>query len=224
MNRVRCLPTPESPNGPCFMFRLRSGEHRLRTHRSAILVRYQSRTDLRVCNDDNADWVEPAFAEIYRVLKLHSYCVNFYGWNRVDLFFAAWKKAGFRAVGHLVFPKQYASGGRLLRYSHKAVDYKKMPDWCPSEICLVSNRHPFFHLRRPGGKRCMPSSSMHSSSVSKAWRIDLRSAPATRRRDRFQCRARWPGGLRDSCCSRPARRSRRASERPRIRACAAARS
>jgi site-specific DNA-methyltransferase (adenine-specific) len=84
------------------------------------LVQYQSRTGLRICNDDNADWVEPAFAEIYRVLKFGSYCVSFYGWNRVDHFFAAWRKAGFRVVGHLVFPKQYASGGRLLRYSLEA--------------------------------------------------------------------------------------------------------
>jgi site-specific DNA-methyltransferase (adenine-specific) len=84
------------------------------------LVRYESRDGRRVCNDDNAAWLEPAFAEIYRVLKFGSYCVSFYGWNRVDHFFAAWRKAGFRVVGHLVFPKQYASGGKLLRYSHEA--------------------------------------------------------------------------------------------------------
>jgi adenine-specific DNA-methyltransferase len=83
------------------------------------LVRYQSRDGKRVHNDDNAAWLEPAFTQIYRVLKPGSYCVSFYGWNRVDQFAAAWSAAGFRIVGHLVFRKQYASSGRILRYSHE---------------------------------------------------------------------------------------------------------
>jgi DNA modification methylase len=83
------------------------------------LVRYQSRDGKRVHNDDNAAWLHPAFAQIHRVLKPGSYCVSFYGWNRVDRFFDAWTSAGFRVVGHLVFPKRYASGGKLLRYSHE---------------------------------------------------------------------------------------------------------
>jgi DNA modification methylase len=83
------------------------------------LVRYQSRDGKRVRNDDNAAWLHPAFAQIHRVLKSGSYCVSFYGWNRVDRFFDAWNAAGFRVVGHLVFPKRYASGGKLLRYSHE---------------------------------------------------------------------------------------------------------
>ena len=83
------------------------------------LVRYESRDGKRVCNDDNSAWLHPSFAEIYRVLRPGSYCVSFYGWNRVDRFVAAWSAAGFRIVGHLVFRKQYASGGKLLRYSHE---------------------------------------------------------------------------------------------------------
>ena len=83
------------------------------------LVRYKSRDGKRVHNDDNAAWLEPAFAQIYRVMKPGTYCVSFYGWNRADQFFAAWRKAGFRIVGHLVFRKQYASSGNLLRYSHE---------------------------------------------------------------------------------------------------------
>jgi adenine-specific DNA-methyltransferase len=83
------------------------------------LVRYESRDGKRVCNDDNSAWLHPAFAQIYRVLRSGSYCVSFYGWNRVDRFVAAWSAAGFRIVGHLVFRKQYASGGKLLRYSHE---------------------------------------------------------------------------------------------------------
>jgi site-specific DNA-methyltransferase (adenine-specific) len=83
------------------------------------LVRYQSRDGKRVHNDDNSAWLEPAFTQIYRVMKFGSYCVSFYGWNRVDQFVAAWNAAGFRIVGHLVFRKQYASSGKLLRYSHE---------------------------------------------------------------------------------------------------------
>jgi adenine-specific DNA-methyltransferase len=83
------------------------------------LVRYQSRDGRRVHNDDNAAWLQPAFTQVYRVLKFGSYCVSFYGWNRVDQFVAAWSATGFRIVGHLVFRKQYASAGKLLRYSHE---------------------------------------------------------------------------------------------------------
>jgi adenine-specific DNA-methyltransferase len=83
------------------------------------LVRYESRDGKRIRNDDNAAWVLPAFAQIHRVLKPNSYCVSFYGWNRIDRFVTAWNKVGFRIVGHLVFCKGYASSGKLLRYSHE---------------------------------------------------------------------------------------------------------
>ncbi|HEX3745001.1 MAG TPA: hypothetical protein VHW09_13755 [Bryobacteraceae bacterium] len=35
-------------------------------------------------------------------------------------FMAAWKHAGFRPVGHLVFRKSYASGQAFLRYAHES--------------------------------------------------------------------------------------------------------
>jgi site-specific DNA-methyltransferase (adenine-specific) len=37
----------------------------------------------------------------------------------VDKFIHAWRSAGFRIVGHLVFRKQYASKSRFLRYQHE---------------------------------------------------------------------------------------------------------
>src|SRR5882762_7284712 len=43
----------------------------------------------------------------------------FYGWTRVDEFFAAWRVAGFQPVGHLVFQKTYSSKSRFLRYQHE---------------------------------------------------------------------------------------------------------
>jgi site-specific DNA-methyltransferase (adenine-specific) len=84
------------------------------------LVDYRGRDGRTVTNDDNARWLRPSFAQIYRVLKPASFCVSFYAWNRVHLFMSAWRDAGFRAVGHIVFRKRYASGARFLRYEHEA--------------------------------------------------------------------------------------------------------
>ena len=83
------------------------------------LAHYRDRSDRKVINDDRAGWLTPAFAEIYRVLKPDRFCVSFYGWSQVDKFFAAWRAAGFRAVGHLVWPKRYASAWRFLGYCHE---------------------------------------------------------------------------------------------------------
>lgn len=83
------------------------------------LVRYQDREGRSIRNDCNADWLKPAFAEAYRVLKQDRFMVAFYSWTQVDKFLDAWRKAGFRAVGHLVFRKRYASKARFLRYQHE---------------------------------------------------------------------------------------------------------
>jgi site-specific DNA-methyltransferase (adenine-specific) len=84
------------------------------------LVNYRSRDGRRVQNDNATAWLKPAFAEMERVLKPGRFCVSFYGWNRVELFAEAWREAGFRMVGHLVFRKRYASSQRFLRYHHEA--------------------------------------------------------------------------------------------------------
>ncbi|MGE0290441.1 MAG: DNA methyltransferase [Acetobacteraceae bacterium] len=83
------------------------------------IVDYRSRDGRTVANDDNAQWLRPAFAHIHRVLKPASFCVSFYAWNRVHLFMAAWREAEFRPVGHIVFRKRYASSARFLRYEHE---------------------------------------------------------------------------------------------------------
>jgi len=83
------------------------------------LVNYRDRSGRRVAGDDNDRWLHPAFTEMYRVLKDDSFCVSFYGWNRIDLFMAAWRVAGFRIVGHIVFRKAYASSVRFMRYQHE---------------------------------------------------------------------------------------------------------
>lgn len=69
------------------------------------LVNYRSRDGRTVANDDNARWLRPAFNQMHRVLKDGGFAVSFYGWNKVDLFMDAWKAAGFRVVGHIVFRK-----------------------------------------------------------------------------------------------------------------------
>jgi adenine-specific DNA-methyltransferase len=83
------------------------------------LVNYRDQHGRSLAGDDNGQWLKPAFAQIYRVLKPGSFLVSFYGWNKVDEFFAAWRAAGFRPAGHLVWPKRYSSGRGLLAYRHE---------------------------------------------------------------------------------------------------------
>lgn len=84
------------------------------------LVNYVDRTGRSIANDRCDDWLVPAFGQMYRVLRNDAFCVSFYGWNRVDSFFAAWRAAGFRVVGHIVFAKSYQSKARFLGYRHEA--------------------------------------------------------------------------------------------------------
>ncbi|WP_246510687.1 DNA methyltransferase [Bradyrhizobium glycinis] len=83
------------------------------------LCRYKSRSGQTIANDDRDGWLEPAFAEMYQLLKPDSFCVSFYGWNAADKFIAAWRKAGFQMVGHIVFRKSYASASRFLESRHE---------------------------------------------------------------------------------------------------------
>jgi site-specific DNA-methyltransferase (adenine-specific) len=82
-------------------------------------VRYRDRSGRSIANDSNPASVLGAFADLYRILKPNSFCVCFYGWNRVDAFFRAWIDAGFQPVGHLVWAKSYASSTRFLEARHE---------------------------------------------------------------------------------------------------------
>jgi site-specific DNA-methyltransferase (adenine-specific) len=82
-------------------------------------VRYRDRHGRTIANDDDLSPVLGAFADLYRVLRPDSLCVCFYGWNRVDEFFAAWTAAGFYPVGHVVWHKSYASSRRFLQARHE---------------------------------------------------------------------------------------------------------
>lgn len=103
------------------------------------ITRYKSRDGRTVPNDDNASWLKPAFAEMFRVLKRDSFCVSFYGWPQADRFIRAYRDAGFRVVGHFVFPKRYTSSSKFLRYQHEcahllAKGSPKRPDYAIGDV------------------------------------------------------------------------------------------
>jgi site-specific DNA-methyltransferase (adenine-specific) len=83
------------------------------------LVNYRDRSGRSLAGDKSSQWLKPAFAEIYRVLKPGRFCVSFYGWSKADQFLAAWRAAGFYPAGHLVWVKSYASGHGKVDYCHE---------------------------------------------------------------------------------------------------------
>jgi site-specific DNA-methyltransferase (adenine-specific) len=84
------------------------------------LCNYRDRDGRSVLHDnDNGEWLRPAFEQMHRLMKPNSICISFYGWNKADIFLAAWRAAGFRLVGHLVFAKRYASSARYVGYRHE---------------------------------------------------------------------------------------------------------
>jgi adenine-specific DNA-methyltransferase len=103
------------------------------------ITRYEDRSGRTVANDDNSRWVQPAFAEMFRVLRKDSVCVSFYGWNKADVFIAAWRDAGFRMVGHIVFRKRYPSSTRFMEHRHEqayllAKGYPATPGRAPPDV------------------------------------------------------------------------------------------
>ncbi|CAN7691256.1 DNA methyltransferase [Rhizobium sp. LjRoot30] len=107
--------------GDCIqvMQRLQGGSVDLILTDPPYLVHYRDRHGRTVANDDCADWLKPAFAEMHRVLRTGGFAISFYGWNEVDRFMEAWRAAGFRIAGHLVFCKPYASSRRFLQHHHE---------------------------------------------------------------------------------------------------------
>ena len=103
------------------------------------LVKYRPRDGRRCDNDDNDEWLQPAFHELYRVLKPNSLCVCFYGWPWVERFMDAWKAAWFRPVSHLTWVKQHCSRQGYTRTHHEvgfllAKGGPKRPQHPPSDV------------------------------------------------------------------------------------------
>jgi site-specific DNA-methyltransferase (adenine-specific) len=86
------------------------------------LVNYHGRWDGErrvIVGDDAPDWLAPAFAEIWRVMKVDTFAVTFYGWPHADLFVGLFKALGFRLVSHLAFVKNVWGLGRFTRGQHE---------------------------------------------------------------------------------------------------------
>lgn len=83
------------------------------------LVNYRDRSGRSIINDQESDWLKPAFSQMHRVLRRNAFCVSFYGYTKIDLFMDAWKSAGFRVAGHFVFPKKYTSSSWHTQYRHE---------------------------------------------------------------------------------------------------------
>ncbi|MFO0936210.1 MAG: DNA methyltransferase [Gemmataceae bacterium] len=86
------------------------------------LVNFKGRWDSeknQIVGDDDPNWVQPAFSEIWRLLKPNSFCVSFYGWPHTDTFLGIWKAIGFRPVSHLAFVKRQWGLGRFTRGTHE---------------------------------------------------------------------------------------------------------
>lgn len=134
-NRLRyslgIVARPELKNIPTQRVRILHGDciEQLRQLRSAsvdfiltdppYLVNYKDRAGRSIQNDDNDRWLFPAFAELYRVLKPNACCASFYGWNKAEVFLSAWKRCGFKPIGHFVWVKNYASCVRYSQVKHE---------------------------------------------------------------------------------------------------------
>ncbi len=84
------------------------------------LCNYKDRDGRTLANDDNPDAVLGVFDEVYRVLKPNSYCISFYGWNAIAEFSNAWANVGLKTIGHIVWPKRYASRSGHTQYRHES--------------------------------------------------------------------------------------------------------
>lgn len=67
------------------------------------LVNYQDRTGRKIVNDVNHDWLEPAFTDMYRILRNNSFAISFYGWNHVEKFMTACGGLFVMMVGSVSF-------------------------------------------------------------------------------------------------------------------------
>lgn len=115
------LPLDDVIHGDCIavMKDMAAGSADLILTDPPYLVNYRDRSGRLVRNDDNDAWIDPAFAQMHRVLKEGGVCLSFYAWNKADRFINAWRKAGFHIAGHVVFTKRYASAARFTQFNHE---------------------------------------------------------------------------------------------------------
>jgi site-specific DNA-methyltransferase (adenine-specific) len=114
------------------------------------LVNYQPRDGRKCPGDDSDYWLEPAFRELYRVLKPNSLCATFYGWPWVDRFMGVWKGCGFRPVSHLTWVKSHCSREGYTRSFHEvgfllAKGRPPKPDKAPGDVLPWEYTGNFLH-------------------------------------------------------------------------------
>lgn len=120
------------------------------------LVGFRDRSGCTIAGDVNDDWLQPASNEMYRVLKKDALMVSFYGWNRIDRFMAAWKRAGFSVVGHLVFNQKLHIEGRICGLSPRMRLYpgKRTSGAASEAIARRAGLEIFRQPPSPDGKAC----------------------------------------------------------------------
>jgi DNA modification methylase len=89
--------------------------------------------------DSEPSWVQPVFAELWRLLKQDSLCLSFYGWPHAETFLANWKQIGFRPVSLIVLIKDRWGFGRFTRAQHEqayllAKGHPEKPVEAPSDV------------------------------------------------------------------------------------------
>ena len=89
--------------------------------------------------DSDPAWVVPVYAELWRILKPDSLCVTFYGWPQSELFFSAWRLAGFRPLSLLVLIKNRLGLGYFSRAQHEQAyllgkGHPPKPQSAPSDV------------------------------------------------------------------------------------------
>jgi site-specific DNA-methyltransferase (adenine-specific) len=86
------------------------------------LVSYTGRWDKdlkEIQGDSDPNWIEPAFREVWRVLKHDALCLSFYGWPNADTFLGTWKGIGFRPVSLISLFKLRWGFGQFTRAQHE---------------------------------------------------------------------------------------------------------
>jgi len=81
------------------------------------VARYTA-SDGRIVPNDRHVWLRSGMAAIYRVLRPDRFAVITYSWAHGEKYLSAFRDAGFRFAGHLVFRKRYTSAVRYLAYQH----------------------------------------------------------------------------------------------------------
>jgi site-specific DNA-methyltransferase (adenine-specific) len=84
------------------------------------ITRYADRSGRRVANDDNAQWLKPAFAQMHRLLKSAAFCVSFLWLEQgrsVHLTHGAARV--FASAGILSFASVTHHPRGFLRYQHE---------------------------------------------------------------------------------------------------------